>query len=314
MKQKKCIVLYLCLFLVYFSLPAQAIDWSNVESKTITLFYPGQSSWEWILTQSDHSGAKNFRKGKSCRECHEGEEQEMGNIIVVGGDLEPTPIAGMRGSIDITVKTANDASRLYILLAWQEANQVMIKKMGDDQVRVTVLLDDGHVSDATRAGCWSVCHDDTTGMPSALAGKTTNLYLAQSRTKITRSGGGENYKSADEIDQLLKDGIFLEYWQAILNQDKDAIAIDGYVLDKRYKNKSARVSTQANYKEGIWTVELSRELITNDTHYKDIVPGKNYMMSIALHDAYSKGRRHYVSFPRGLALDKGVADHIAVKQ
>lgn len=314
MKQEKNIVLYLTLLLSHWSLPAQAIDWSQVESKPITLFYPGQASWEWILTQSDHGGAKNFRKGKSCRACHEGEEKEMGNLIVAGGDLEPTPIAGKRGSIDLTIKTAYDAHRFYILLTWQAANQAMIKKRAEDQVRVTVLLDDGHVSEATRAGCWGACHDDAADMPSALAGKATNLYLARSRTKITRSGGGENYKSADEIQKLFKGGIFLEYWQAQLNQGKDALAVDGYVLDKRYKNEPTRVSTQAKYKDGRWSVELSRELITHDPHYKDIVPSKNYTLSIALHDAYSEGRRHHISFPRSFALDKGVADHIAVKQ
>lgn len=314
MKQKKRTALSLSLLLTSLSLPAQAIDWSKVDSKPVTLFYPGQASWEWILTQSDHGGAKNFRKGKSCRECHEGEEKDMGNLIVAGGDLEPTPIAGKRGSINITVKTAYDAHRFYILLSWQEANQAMIKKMAKDQVRITVLLDDGHVSEATRAGCWGVCHDDTTDMPSALAGKTTNLYLARSRTKITRNGGGENYKSADEIQQLFKEGHFLEFWQAQLNQGKDAVAVDGYVLDKRYKNEPTRVSTQAHNKNGVWTVELSRELMTHDPHYKDITLGKNYTLSIALHDAYSEGRRHHISFPRSLGLDKGTADHIAIKQ
>lgn len=53
-----------------------AIDWDRVKEKNIILFYPGQSSWEWVLT--DHSASKSVKKGTDCLECHEDEEQEMG--------------------------------------------------------------------------------------------------------------------------------------------------------------------------------------------------------------------------------------------
>ena len=85
MKTSKHLIASLLLFC--FSLSAYAIDWNKIEAKQVTLFYPGQSSWEWLLTKKDHSGAKNFRKGKGCRECHQGEEKDMGNLLVSGKRL-----------------------------------------------------------------------------------------------------------------------------------------------------------------------------------------------------------------------------------
>jgi cytochrome c-type protein NapC len=49
------------------AVPAQAIDWTGVTERDIVVLYPGQASWEWSLTQDDHSGAKKFREGKDCR-------------------------------------------------------------------------------------------------------------------------------------------------------------------------------------------------------------------------------------------------------
>jgi len=94
--------------------PAQAIDWSGVPGAEVTLLYPGQSSWEWVLTEADHSAAKKFREGKNCAECHRTEEAEMGARIVSGEKLEPSPIPGKRGSIKATVQIAHDGDRLSV--------------------------------------------------------------------------------------------------------------------------------------------------------------------------------------------------------
>ena len=65
----------------------------------MTLFYPGQASLEWVLKGSDHGGARVFKKGERCSECHRGEEADMGAIIVTGEKAEATPIPGKRGAI-----------------------------------------------------------------------------------------------------------------------------------------------------------------------------------------------------------------------
>jgi hypothetical protein len=38
------------------------IDWSKVPAVTVTLFYPGQSSYEWLRTSS-HPGAQPVSQG-----------------------------------------------------------------------------------------------------------------------------------------------------------------------------------------------------------------------------------------------------------
>ena len=312
MKTTKPLIASFLLFC--FSLSVEAIDWSKVKAKQVTLFYPGQSSWEWILTKSDHRGAKNFRKGKGCRECHQGEEKDMGNLIVSGKRLEPNPIPGKRGFVNVDVKTAYDDKKFYIQMVWAETTESALTKMTNNQTRVTFLFDDGSVSSVKRGGCWAACHDDANNMPSAQADRDLHLYLAKSRTKITRKGGGENYKSTDALNELLAEGVFVEYWQAQLNDGRVTGTLDAYILDKHHDNKHP-VDAIAELNNGVWTVEMSRELTNSDmAHYKNIVPGKGYGFGLAIHDAFSEGRRHLVSFGHSFALDQGKADFIAIKQ
>lgn len=312
MKISKQLIASLLLFC--FSLSVYAIDWSKVETKQVTLFYPGQSSWEWILTKSDHGGAKNFRKGKDCRECHQDEEKDMGNLLVSGKRLEPSPIPGKRGFVGVGIKTAYDTEKFYIQLTWEDSAETVVTKMAQDQTRVTLLFDDGSVSSVKRGGCWAACHDDASNMPNALASKELGLYLAKSRTKLTRKGGGENYKPAAALQQLLADGVFVEYWQAKLNQDKVAVAVDGYILDAPHKKELTQVVVNAELNNGQWVLEMSRKLTPNMPHTKNIEAGKVYSFGIAIHDAFSQGRNHLVSFRHSFALGQGKEDFIAVKQ
>lgn len=295
--------------------PAQALDWSGVSGKEVVLFYPGQASFEWALTQSDHSGAKKFRKGKNCSECHRGEEVKIGALIASGKKLEPTPIAGKRGSILATVRVAHDGENLYLRIEWPAAPAPAGPKMDPKfEVKVTMMFDDGTVPAAKRAGCWSTCHDDAVGMASAPAGKELTKYLARSRTKVRRSGGGENYKTAAQLDELKSGGVFMEYWHAHLNKGAAPIAIDGYILDKRYRNRQPLVRAEAIFADGKWAVVLSRRLRVGQAGHKDIVPGKTYTIGLAIHDAHAAHRFHHVSFEYTLVLDQGNADFVATRK
>ena len=72
------------------------IDWSKVPVTNVTLFYPGQSSYEWLRSGS-HPGSKMVADGTACVTCHQGKEKAMGDKIVKGGPLEPTPVKGKNG-------------------------------------------------------------------------------------------------------------------------------------------------------------------------------------------------------------------------
>lgn len=293
---------------------AQAIDWSPIPERKLVLFHPGQASWEWALTQSDHSGAAKFREGKNCKSCHAGEERDIGAAIAAGKKLESAPIPGKAGSLALRVKTAHDGERLYFRLQWKPGAAPASKMDPNVAARITVMLDDGSVREASRAGCWSSCHDDAMGMASAPAGGKIEKYLGASRTKLTRQGGGTNYKPAAALDQLVAQGAFMEYWQAQLNPGKAAKAVGGYLLDKRHQNSATPVRAEAEFHGGEWIVTLSRPLKAAGRGQKPLAAGKTYMVAFALHDGYADHRHHYVSLEHTLTLDGGKTDFVAGKR
>lgn len=290
---------------------AAAVDWSTAKEQKLTLFYPGQASWEWVMTQADHSGAAKFREGKNCRGCHDGEQREIGNAIVAGGHaLEPKPIAGKPGSTTLFVKTARDAERLYFQFRWKPA-AASGTKMSKDAGHVTVMLDNGGLKETARAGCWASCHDDAIGMASAPAGSKITKYLGGSRVKLSRKGGGENFKPDAELKAQLAKNAFLEYWQAKVNPGQPAKPVSGYILERRHEHPSPAVDAEARMVGGEWQVTLSRPLKAAGPGQKELVAGKPYALGFALHDNYADHRFHYVSLEYTLQLDGGKADFVA---
>jgi Ethylbenzene dehydrogenase len=304
---------YVLIILVALTSQAMAVDWAGVQGKDITLFYPGQASWEWVLTQSSHSGAKKFRGGKNCRDCHSGEEADIGALIVSGEKLEPDPIPGKPGSIQVNVKAAHDAEMLYVRIAWPiRSTSVADKQDPDFESRITMMLGDANVKEATRAGCWGACHADLSAMPTADDdGEGIRKYLSRSRTKLTRQGGGRNYKSPEQLQALIDAGYFLEYWQGKISEGK-AVAVSGFVLDARKELEKPISGASAEVVDGQQVVILSRVLIAADPQHKDIVPATTYAVGFALHESYASERHHFVSFEHSLTLDKGEADLVAV--
>ena len=61
------------------ALPADlaTIDWSKVPVANVTLFYPGQSSYEWLRTD-DHWGSRSVLDGGDCTTCHRGRKGRSG--------------------------------------------------------------------------------------------------------------------------------------------------------------------------------------------------------------------------------------------
>jgi hypothetical protein len=304
--------------------PARAagVDWGGIAGKDVVLFYPGQASWEWALTPSDMSGADDFRKGKNCGVCHIGEEKDMGAQIVTGKtrtfksgekpSIEPTPIPGKPGFITSTVKVANDGTNLYIHIDFNEGMQPDAKQDPAYATKVTVMFDDGAVSEANRGGCFAACHDDSAGMASA-AGATRTMYLPRTRAKMTRQGGGDALKPVADLDKLKVDGYQLEFWQAMLNPGQPAKAGTEIVFDKRSVPSPSIVSAQATQSGGVWSVTLIRPLVAA-LPFTSIVPGNTYYLAFAIHSGHTAHRFHYVSYERTLAINSGNADLVAVKR
>lgn len=289
-----------------------APNWSGVPSKDVALFYPGQSSWEWVMTQSDHSGADKFKGGKNCAACHIGDEKNMGALLVSGKMNEPTPIPGKPGAITAKVQFAHDAQNFYVHLEFAEGNQPNAKMDNAHATKVTMMLDDGSVPEANRAGCWGMCHDDASTMPSA-AGSARTMYLGKTRAALSRQGGGDTLKPAGDLAKLKASGYVLEYWQARLNPGAPAVAVNGIVFDKREETKPTAVTAEATNSGGTWSVTLSRKLNAG-AGFVALVPGKRYTVAFAIHSGHTAKRFHYVSFERSLVLDQGAADFVAASK
>lgn len=171
---------------------AAPADWSGIETRLVKLFYPGQSSYQWLRGKEHKKAFSKVRKGESCLSCHEEEEEDIGDLIVAGERLEPNPIEGKTGSIDLLVQAAYDAENAYMRFQWKTGNSSpgithsswkfdgkewqsyggsrLNKDVsnGDEPAiqedRLALMIDDGSVPMFAEQGCWLTCHDGMVDM------------------------------------------------------------------------------------------------------------------------------------------------------
>ncbi len=310
------------------------IDWSGVKAKSVTLFYPGQTSFEWVQTGKDHGGARAFAKlGDRCASCHAKEVKDMGAKLVSGEKAEPTPIPGKRGHVDVKVQALHDADNIYLRFQWPDAPHTPVpfveggKMDPDNQVKLAMMIAGKDVDKVEQAGCWATCHHDSRYMPhepdaaaiseAGDAVKAINAadgitkYLADSRTKVEvkgrrgkKRGGWSKLKSADELAELTKAGTYME----LLRFRSGAAAEHGQILAQRKLAESTAVAGSGTLENGIWTVELSRPLAASDTNSVALQPGELYTIGFALHDDFTSARFHHVSLELKLGLDNPEAE------
>jgi cytochrome c-type protein NapC len=309
------------------------IDWSGVEAVEITLFYPGQSSMEWMLKGSDHSGKRSFTIGDRCFDCHEDEEVDIGDLIMSGEKLEPDPITGKRGSIPVNIQTAHDSDYLYMRFQWPDAEHVPVasaeggKMDPENPVKLAVMLATDDVEYADRSGCWQTCHIDANSMPlepdaGALGGKSLDFsngvtkYLKESRTSIeiegkdgkTR-GGWDKLREAGEIQAALDNGQFMDL---LRYKSGTGESEDGYILAERVMNGGQGVEFSGSLNDGTWTVEMKRKLTSDKPGDISMATDQLYNIGFAIHDDYSNRRYHHVSLGFKLGFDDEDAEINAV--
>src|SRR4051812_21430002 len=81
------------------------IDWSKIKATEVTLFYPGQSSYEWLRSTAHQGANRKVQQGAACVSCHDEKdaEKELGEKLVKAGPLEPSPVKGKSGYKDLKV-------------------------------------------------------------------------------------------------------------------------------------------------------------------------------------------------------------------
>lgn len=270
-----------------------APDWSKVPARKVTVFHPGASGIEWILNGTEHGGAMGLKKkGERCISCHEDEKTQNIDIatdkILKGEKLEPKPLSNHVGSIPVTVQAANDGTNLYLRFTWKESQGGADKMDKDNPVKMAVMLEDNKVvaKDAKgkevqigmAGGCWGTCHTDARTMPGA----------DDKKTKYVTGGSlaGGNYYD-------------LMQWKG----GKGAKAVDGYVAEKRVmEGGKALVSAEGKKNGDAWTVTFTRKLTGGEGDIA-LASGKTYNMGFAIHNDYTAGRFHHVSFGYSLGID-----------
>ena len=180
-----------------FSFPG---DWSKIPEATVTVFFPGQASWEFV-TSASHPGSKEVLSGTTCQTCHAGQEKTLGEKLVKPHRLEPDPIAGKRGSVDVSVRAAFDEKYVYFRFEWQapqpgvshelwrydgtrwvswggpkpETTKANVPPSYEDRIALMVTERNVPAADNAKtgfnqAGCFIACHNSMRNMPLDVRG------------------------------------------------------------------------------------------------------------------------------------------------
>jgi hypothetical protein len=285
------------------AMPALSADVGQAPAKKIVVFYPGSSGMEWILTGTEHGGAKGVKKGEACIGCHVDQKANMDESAEIGAkilsgekskntQLEPNPIKGKPGSIPVTVQAVHDGSNLQMRFTWKNTGFQSGDKMdAENPIKLAFMLQEaGKVEYDSTGGCWATCHNDVRTMPGVKDDK---------KTKYIKDGN----VAAGKFFDLLQ-----------FRSGKDQKPVDGYIADKRVmEGGKALVEAKGELNGDTWTVSFTRKLAGGEGDVK-LEPGKLYNFGVAIHDDHTVGRYHYVSFGYTLGLDKADADINVKKQ
>ena len=221
---------------------APSIDWGAIPAAELTLFYPGQSSYEWLRSDAHKGAARRVQSGAACVGCHDepDAEKDLGNALVKANRLEPTPVAGKPGHVGLKVQAAFDDRNVYLRFQWKTANpypgtehqylrfdghewQVYGypkldkvvqegKQPGIYEDRMSVMIDDGKVPGFAQQGCWLTCHDGERDMPKQFTKEevaANALLTAIKKSDVrkylpqTRSDPSD-WKTGKSVDEIAK--------------------------------------------------------------------------------------------------------------
>ena len=285
---------------------AAEINWGNIETKTVTAFYPGVASWDFMKDKNHGTGAAPVKTTKkTCAACHISKtgEFDINADKIISGELnmaaskkplEPKPIPGMSGFKEVKLQAAYDAKNIYLRFQWTSAgSSVSDPSLLKDELmdRISIQISD-KIKTFRNYGCFITCHSNQTGMPEN-RGSEINLYGYYSRSK-------GKLKPQETLDGYLAKGQFIDLWIASFVGNK-IIVSDQYILSDRVEDQNDLQAT-GNFKDGQYTLLISRKLSTADPKDIEFKDGGAFSIGIAIHDNQNKGRKHYTSFPVSIGL------------
>ena len=286
---------------------AAEVDWSKVPVKTIKVFYPGQASWDFMISQDHGTGAAPVKTlKKACAECHVSDtgEYDINADKIIGGELkrakskqvlEPEGLAGAKGFKDVALQIAYDADNLYLRSQWPGSGaSVTDPALADDGKadRISFQIAD-KIKTFGMYGCYITCHDDEENMPEN-RGTEVTLYGYYTRDK------DGSVKDQPTLDAYLAKGQFIDLLEAAF-VGSEVKTEDMYVLDKRNKDQND-VTAAGGFENGTYTVVITRKLATGDNNDITLADGARFDLTVAIHDNKNTGRKHYTSFPVSIGL------------
>lgn len=255
---------------------AAKINWKKIPVVNVPLLYPGQSSYEWLISEEHKGAVKETKRGDSCVSCHDeadGGEKELGEKMVKPGRLEPSPVFGKSGHINLKVQAAYDDKNAYLRFQWKTDNPYpgnehqylrfdgkewkvwgypKLDKVVQDgrqpgiyEDRMSILIDDGKVPHFAKQGCWLTCHDGERDMQKQFTKEevAANPMLTALKKNDVRKylpasrndpSDWKSGKTVEEIAKLKAEGGFLDLIQWRAHRSAPiGMADDGYVLEWR---------------------------------------------------------------------------------
>lgn len=219
-------------------------------AQPIVLSKPGQSSLEWLLI--DHAGAKELRGGKECHECH-GE-----------GLFEAVRQA------DLSVRVEKRHVVIDLVIALDSGD----KPTAD----FAFLLGSNKERSFSRVGCWATCHSDMRHMDNDIG---LGKYLASTRKKMLRSGGGEEIKPKSDLNMLRYQGRYLEMWQVRVLRGKVQTLWQEDLLERSKRLNMGTLQATTRMEEGKLRLIIKRpvKVAENLIYFQK---GQRYTVAMAL--------------------------------
>ena len=249
-------------------------------SRKVTLFYPGQSDSEWLL--SEHPGSQPLRQGSNCQQCHRGDEVAMGAALADGQFAPATR--------ELNVSFGKEAGHLVINLDWSGNAK---------EQDLALMWGDSGNDELARAGCFAACHSDMPGMTRD-RGQQLDKYLLASRLQERQIGRPPLIKDQAALAELREAGNFAELWRVKL-QEPGAVE-SGVLLAGIDWHESSLVRSTARFRDGRWQVTLRRPLQQLPGGLS-FAHGRELTLGIALHGADNPGGKHWISLPMTFATN-----------
>ena len=254
---------------------AAKIDWKKIPTVNVPLFYPGQSSYEWLISEGHKGASKEVKRGDSCTSCHDESDAEkmMGEKLVTAGPLEPSPVKGKNGYVDLKVQAAYDEKNAYLRFQWKTLNAYpgtehqflrfdgkewkvfgypKLDKIVQDRQepgiyedRMSLMIDDGKVAGFANQGCWLTCHEGERDMPKQFTPaevKANPMLTAMKKNDVRKylpasrndPTDWKSGKTPEELAKIKADGGFVDLIQWRAHRSNPVgMADDGYVLEWR---------------------------------------------------------------------------------